>query len=413
VTVLDWPDGLQRPGRDPGLVTGWRAAWLWAILSVVALRVGLGLTMGIAWLSVKPYLPPDLLSDSTFYGGLPTFSFPADSLLGVWQRWDAVHHLNLARLGYSGLSVGDSVFYPLYALLTRWVTWALRSEYVVGGLVISTLSAIAMFACLYRLAADVYGGSSARWTILALTVYPTAFFFVAPFTESLFLALTLGCFLAAYRRRWWLCGGLGILASLARGPGLLTPVALVWIAWGQWRARKLRLTSGFIVSVAAGLSLPVLGGLAFEYWRAAQGFPPMQDVLLRYSNLEMTNPIRGLVLALVQLASRPGFSPGLDVSSAGLFLGLTAAMVLRRRWRQVDWLIYMIVNLVVFLSKHSVTASSLQSLARYVLVLFPGFIVIGDHLAHSGPRTRFVYMASSSALLIVLSILYAVWWFIG
>jgi hypothetical protein len=70
-------------------------------------------------------------------------------------------------------------------------------------------------------------------------------------------------------------------------------------------------------------------------------------------------------------------------------------------------------NLAFFMSKHSLVASSWQSLARYVLVLFPAFIVLGDWLASLSPRWRFAYLLTSSLGLLILSALYAVGWFIG
>jgi hypothetical protein len=409
-----WPFRLKRVPGDLGSARGWRAAWLWAVAAVLWLRLGVGLVMGAAWLVVKPSLPADQVADAAVYGGLPVYTtFPANAILGVWQRWDAVHHLNLARLGYSGVSEGDSVFYPLYAGLTRMVTRVLGCSYLVGGLVVSTVAATAAFACLYRLVDQQRGLTPARWTVVTLAVYPAALFLVAPYTESLFLALTLGAFLAAYERHWWLAGVLGALASLTRGPGLLTSAALGWIAWRQWRGKATSSPVRWAIQVAVGLALPVLAGLAFGLWRERAGFAPIGEVVRDYSGLEMTNPINGLTSALVQLTTTADLPVLLDLASALLFLGLTAAMAVNRRWRRGDWLIYMVVNQAVFLSKHSLVASSLQSLARYVLVLFPGFIVIGDWLSRRGSRLRFVHVVISGTLLFVLSALYALWWFIG
>ena len=79
---------------------GWRAAWAWGVVLVLAMRLGLGLVMGATWLALKPYLPATLVADPRVYDGLPTYpTSPADAVLGVWLRWDAVHLLNLARLG--------------------------------------------------------------------------------------------------------------------------------------------------------------------------------------------------------------------------------------------------------------------------------------------------------------------------
>jgi hypothetical protein len=103
----------------------------------------------------------------------------------------------------------------------------------------------------------------------------------------------------------------------------------------------------------------------------------------------------------------------LDVVSAFVFIALLMAMVLNPRWRRIEWLLYMGVNLLFMVSIHTVRASYLQSLARYVLALFPAFILIGDWLAQRGPRVRFAYLTLSSLLLVVLSALSALWWFIG
>ena len=399
---------------------GWRAAWAWAVILVLALRMGLGAIMGAAWMVVRPSLPVELLTDLSKYDYLPIpTTFPGDAMLSVWVRWDAVHYLNLARVGYFGASEGDSVYYPLYPVAVRFVTWTTGGNYAAGGLLISTLAAVVMFACLYRITEGRYGADSARWTVVALAVYPTAFFLIAPFTEVLFLALTLGAFLAAHARRWQLAGVLGALASLTRGPGILTVAALAWIAWEQWcgDGRPLWLSWAGIrraMPVAIGLAMPLLGGLAFGWWRRVAGFPPMSGVLNQYSpGVAFTDPVSGLWLAIAQWITIHDLPTTLEVSSTLAFLGLSGAMLANRRWRRVDWLIYMGVNLSVLLSKHAVQASYLQSLARYVLALFPAFIVIGDWLAHRGPQVRFAYLTLSGALLIVLSALYALWWFIG
>lgn len=399
---------------------GWRAAWAWGVVLVLAMRLGLGLMMGATWLALKPYLPATLVADPRVYDGLPTYpSSPGDAVLGVWLRWDAVHLLNLARLGYFQVTIGDSVYYPLYPLVTRFVTPLVGGDYVVGGLLVSTLAAIVAFACLYRLAEQLYGDDVARWTVVAWAVYPTAFFLIAPFTEALFMALTLGAFVAACGRRWWLAGVLGALASLTRGLGLLTVVALAWIAWEQWRAegRGLSLNRSNVrhaLTIAPGLILPPLGGYAFTLWRDKVGFPSMTDVLGTYSSgLVFTDPLRGLWAAVVQWLTVRDLPTTLDVVSAFIFIGLMIAMAINPRWRRAEWLLYMGINLAFTVSIHTVRASYLQSLARYVLALFPAFIVIGDWLAQRGPRVHFVYLILSSSLLVVLSALYALWWFIG
>lgn len=93
---------------------GWRAAGVWALKIVFGLRLVLGAAMALAWLAVKPYLSNSRLNAPEMFGGfdIPR-SFPADALLGVWPRWDAINHLNLALRGYFDLPEGHSIFLPL------------------------------------------------------------------------------------------------------------------------------------------------------------------------------------------------------------------------------------------------------------------------------------------------------------
>ena len=88
-------------------------------------------------------------------------------------------------------------------------------------------------------------------------------------------------------------------------------------------------------------------------------------------------------------------------------------MFANRRWRKGEWLIYLAINLLIFLSKESFQASSLQSMARYVSVLLPVFIALVDWLRSQSRLTRLICTTISSTIMIVLSTLYALWVFIG
>jgi hypothetical protein len=73
----------------------------------------------------------------------------------------------------------------------------------------------------------------------------------------------------------------------------------------------------------------------------------------------------------------------------------------------------MLLNMVVFLSRYSTIASPLQSMARYVLILFPAFIIIGDWLSRRHKRVQFFYCVISITILILFCGLYTYGWFIG
>src|SRR5919106_410556 len=137
--------------------------------------------------------------------------------LAIWNRWDAPHYLDIARMGYvaEGVEARWIVFFPLYPWLVRAAALLLRDE-LLAAFFVSGVASVAAGLLLYRLArADGEPEEVARASVFYLLVFPTAYFLHIGYNESLFLALVLGAFLAARARCWWAAGLLGGLAALA------------------------------------------------------------------------------------------------------------------------------------------------------------------------------------------------------
>jgi Mannosyltransferase (PIG-V) len=232
---------IVSPGSD-----SWRQAWaaLWTSRLVVW-AAGL---LGIVWLGRAPgteqYDAAHLSAPFSPFG---------DLLVGPAARWDSVWYLTIAKDGYGDAhSHAQAAFYPLYPLLMRVVGWVVGSP-LTAGIVISLACFLAALALLHRLAALELGERDARGTVLLVAFAPTAFFFSAVYSESLFLLVTVGAFLAARHGRWAAAGALGGLAALTRNSGvlLLVPLVLLFLygpradrvapagapAGASWRAR--------------------------------------------------------------------------------------------------------------------------------------------------------------------------------
>ena len=390
----------------------WKTALTWGIGLTIGLRIGLGIIMAAAWLILEPNLPSSL--GPSVYGEL---EMPASRLgtllLGVWPRWDAVHHLNLAMNGYFSVSLGDTVFYPLYAGLTRFIALLLGGNFILAGLIVSTLSAACAFSLLYVLGSAMFGLESGKWAAISMAVYPTAVFLVAPFTESLFIALTLASVYLAYRNRWLATAAFALLASLTRGPGILLTVPIAIIAARRFICSTDKSSIHAKLSALAAIAAPLVGGFAFIAWRSMAGFPSMTVILREYAGQSMVDPLTGLTTAIWQWFVTFDLPTTLDTLSALLLLAITVAIATNARWRKPEFLVFMIVSVVFHLSFRVHGATSLRSLSRYTLNLFPVFLVWGDYLASSRPKTRFILVVVSSALLLILSALYSLWFFVG
>src|SRR5699024_9979508 len=137
-------------------------------------------------------------------------------------HWDASHYLKLAQQGY--VNVGDDrlmlVFFPLYPWCVR-AMHLLTGDWVLAAVAVSNLSAMAAASLLYALVYRVYDAQTARLALCYLLVNPYSLFLAAPYSEALFLALTLGALLAASRERFFLAAVLGALSALTRSLGVI------------------------------------------------------------------------------------------------------------------------------------------------------------------------------------------------
>lgn len=157
-----------------------------------------------------------------------------------WYRWDSGHFTNIATSGYQGL--WQTAFFPLYPLLEHGLALLVRNPFI-AGLIISNLAALGAFMILYRLVAEDFNTDRAWRTVFYLAVFPTAFFLVAAYDESLFLLFALFSFYQMRRGRWWLAGLASLFAILTRSSAvaLLVPFGYEYARQHHFHWRKIRL----------------------------------------------------------------------------------------------------------------------------------------------------------------------------
>src|SRR5438270_6442756 len=110
--------------------------------------------------------------------------------LEMFNRWDAPHYLQVAQFGYKAK---DVLVFPLFPWCVRAAGYVCR-DYLTGAFIISTVGSVVAAILLRRLVERENAGI-ARRTVWFFLIFPTAYFLFAPYTESLFLALAVGCFL--------------------------------------------------------------------------------------------------------------------------------------------------------------------------------------------------------------------------
>lgn len=311
----------------------------------------------------------------------------AEPLLAPLARWDAVWYLRIADSGYSD-SAPRAAFFPLYPLLIRSAAAPLggsAAALLTASYAISLAAFLGALVLLYRLASLELGRRFASPTLLLLAVFPAALYFGAPYSESLFLLVSVGAFYAARTERWAWAGACAAAASATRSAGLLllVPLAMLW-----WSSRDRRPRD------AAWLLLGPVGLLAYAAWLGlvegdALRFLDVQDAWSRELAVPLGGAWDGLTAAidgLRQLASGSR-SPVYFQQAAGdpfriaainlmLFASLVFALiacvgVFRRLPRAYG--AWVAVALVLPLS-FPVKPQPLMSLPRFLAVLFPIFM---------------------------------------
>lgn len=193
--------------------------------------------------------------------------------LGVWQRFDTNWYIGIAAGGYH--SPQQIAFFPLFPALIKLLSVLTGGNLLVAALLVSNLSALSALIALGGFAAwEARDVSMARWTMLALLIYPFSFFLVAAYTEGLFITFSALCLLFARQGHWRWAGLMALLAGATRptGAALIIPLAWEWLRQrgllqpDQWRgllrADRLQVAQGWLLNLRSALRMHWQGVLA-------------------------------------------------------------------------------------------------------------------------------------------------------
>jgi hypothetical protein len=212
---------MEAQGSDQARLEGPR--WRDAAIRIVAVFLVTRLLVVLVAVFLEQSIP--LGYDGPSYSRAPI----ARSLTGE----DAVYYLGIAAGGYHLEPVKENhydwVFFPLYPVVVRAFSILTLGDVTLAGILTANLAFLAAALALYRLSLDHLGHDVAVRSVVYLAIAPGAVAFAMAYSDSLFLLLAVGAFLAAERRRWWTMGLLYGLAALTRLPGVLLGIPLLML----------------------------------------------------------------------------------------------------------------------------------------------------------------------------------------
>lgn len=318
----------------------------------------------------------------------------ASPFLTSLTSWDGWWYLGIARDGYRVEAIAggyhNTAFAPLYPLLIRVLATPWPELAAPIAVLLSNALFLAALGLLTTLGSVYLGRKTAARAAALLAIYPFASVFGMAYTESLFLLLMVGSYLAVERRHRALAGLLLALAVLTRlqGIALILPLGLLMLRQDGWRPK---LSLGWLllgVAAAAAFLLYVaaLTGSATGYLDAMQAWgksgpgsaPAEERILVGLS------PYQGALLATLLIS---------------VFL-LVYARVDRI---PIEYVLLPVVFIAAVLS-----SGSLESVGRYTMLAFPYTWILANR---SSWLSRGAWPVVSAVLFAIVAILsFAQYW---
>jgi hypothetical protein len=295
--------------------------------------------------------------------------------------WDGGWYVSIAENGYEppprafGQQTNHA-FFPLYPLLMRLLARTTGIETSAAGNLVSAasfLGAVLLFAVWVR---SRWGEARVRPALLALLAFPTSFFFLSVYTESLLLVLALLAVVSIDRDRPAVAAAAGYLSGLTRITGVVLAPYLALTSLVKSRREGRSWARALFASLLTGLP-PFLGFLTFcAFFKVRFGDPFLFMKAQHNWGLEEKTALDGpkilakAVWSDVTTGRMFHQSPVRTLEGVFLLLFVLLAIRLLREKRWIEALyVLMTIGLVPF-------TGTLESAGRYVLPAFPAFAAL-------------------------------------
>ncbi len=304
------------------------------------------------------------------------------SFLDKWNRWDAPWYIDIAQKGY--VNEGESrffiVYFPFYPFLIKVFSFIFL-DFVLSALIVSNIFYIIAAYFLYRLVLLDYNKNAALMAVTFFSIFPTAYFLHAGYTESLFVALAIGSFYFARTEKWLAASVLGMFASATRLVGiiLLPALLLEYFQQKNFKFSKIKKNVLFIPLISAGLLVYLL--INYSVFGDALRFSQVQK---EHWAQESSVPLAGFGGALNSMSWREG-TDKITVGASQLvfaIMGLLFSLYSFKKLR-LSYTFYITASWLV-----AISTSFWMSIPRFTLAMFPIFIClasfrISDRLKYS------------------------------
>lgn len=322
-----------------------------------------------------------------------------------WANFDGVHYIMIAQNGYTSIYSGiTQAFFPLYPLTIKFLSFFIHN-FLFSGLLIANIFFLASLLVFKRFLISIK--INPYFPLLLLLCFPTSYYFGAVYNESLFMFLSLSSCLLMEKKKWLLASLFISLAAATRITGLflIIPLLGLYVSGVSLKNNKIIIKASVYVLIAA------LGFLAYSLYlyknfhdffyfatvqskfgasRQTDKIILLYQVIWRYLKMFWTVNIKSLLFFTITQE----FMATMSVLGL-IILGFFKPIKSLNRF----YLFYALAALIL-----PTLTGNFSSMPRYVLVLFPIFIILDKLFKKRWQKTIIIF--TFTILLIINTMLF-------
>jgi Gpi18-like mannosyltransferase len=293
-------------------------------------------------------------------------------------QWDGGNYIHIAKEGFTQTKY--FAFAPVYPLSLRIISLAFKHELVIG-ILLSSISFFLFLKILHKYLTQKYKNIVASNTIISYLVFPTTFFCLIVYSESLFLLLILLSIIFLEKNKMLLSATLAGVATLTRFIGVFFVFSQIYFIF---KHKKFNFKN-----ISLMFTLTPIGSYAFFFFFKYNEpfiFINVQNQWGRFGQ----DPITTVFAYFWNIATSVDISPNtlLDFSITVLFL-----MLLIKGIGKIPGHLWIFSALVILIPA---STGTLIGMPRYVLPSIGTFIILGGILGNS--KFKYVIWSFSLAL---------------
>jgi len=308
------------------------------------------------------------------------------------MAWDGDWYASIVTNGYDEVLLEGIRFFPGYIFAARFFNSFLPGSAAISLILIANIASLITLIAIKKLVLiEKDSEELAKRSVWLLSVFPSAFVLTWAYAESLFLALSIFCFVALRKEQWKIVIFCSFAAALVRPTGLLLTIPIFCAVWENWNSNKRKISFQPILALISGF----VGSGIYILW-ASLHFDELFAPIKAQESFRgsFVDPFSRVIKGVSRVLTGSSATETLHIISALLLLFLLVKLF--KDW-PLRYGLFSSSCLMVALG-----AENINSLERYALNGFP--IILSVLLLASQPRLRVVVPSVSAFCMVSLCV---------